>query len=259
MSKKGLVHRTVPDDAYSADWGTTAGQEVPNKKAIFDKIETLGAGGSTTVTANTGTVLSLANINGTLCNLRAADTANANTTFTVSARVAGGWNRTLINTTSEPSITGATKQQGSDWVSGTDMYMDSWSDGTDDYFNFVAINSETGAGPTLFEKFTIPDIVATDDMLLFYTDVAITITKVANAIQGGTNVVWNLTHDTTANSGTPNSVFTSDVTTSSEAGTVTSTGFSDATIPAGSWVRLKTTSVSGTVLFHHLTIVYTED
>jgi hypothetical protein len=80
----------------------------------------------------------------------------------------------------------------------------------------------------------------------FFTDKKITIRQINDVIVGGTNVVWNIKHAATRNSGSPNKLWNSDRTTTSTSGAETST-FDDATIPAGSWVWLSITSVSGEV------------
>jgi hypothetical protein len=51
--------------------------------------------------------------------------ANTNTTFTFtnSGSVVGGFGRVLINTASQPTVTGATLIKGDTWLLSTDMYM----------------------------------------------------------------------------------------------------------------------------------------
>lgn len=72
-------------------------------------------------TSDTGTVISLSTVGGNNCNF---GTANTNTNFTIAASpVLNGWAQVLINTATEPSITGATQEGGVEWQSSTDMYM----------------------------------------------------------------------------------------------------------------------------------------
>lgn len=113
--------------------------------------------------------------------------------------------------------------------------------------------------PTLSRSVTIVNPADTDDATLFYTPVAVTVTDVRSHITAGTNVVYNIMHAATRDAGSPNSVFTSDVTETSTSGAGHSSGFSDATIPAGSWVWLSITSISGSVTMLHATVVFTED
>lgn len=205
-----------------------------------------------TSTTNTNTVISLANPLGNFCNM---GTANTNTTFTTTGAVTGGTARVKINTTSQPTVTGATLDGGSGWIASTDLYMTVYYDGTTTRYYFTSTFPKT---PTLSKSISIPDPVATDDVTLFYTPTAITITNVASHITGTTNVVFNIGHASTR-TGTQLDVFTSDITLTSTTGQTNNTGFNDATIPANSWVWLDAVSVSGTPTLFSATIIYTED
>jgi hypothetical protein len=83
----------------------------------------LGSGDLSTTpaaTTGTGTVLSLANVVGSFYNMSSASAA---TTFTTSGTTAGAFAVTLINTATEPTVTGGTKISGSTWVTGTNMHL----------------------------------------------------------------------------------------------------------------------------------------
>jgi len=76
-----------------------------------------------------------------------------------------------------------------------------------------------------------------DQVPLFYTLKAVTISSVRSVVEGGTpSCEWNIMHNSTRNAaGTQ--VFTADQTTTSETtGDVDSSGFNDETIPAGRFV-----------------------
>jgi len=73
-----------------------------------------------TVTANTLTVINLSNPAGNICNMASA---NSTTTYTTTGATAGGNAIVLINAASEPTITGATKIKGNDFIVSTDMHM----------------------------------------------------------------------------------------------------------------------------------------
>lgn len=245
-------------------------------------------------TADTGTTISLAYTLGNYCNM---GSANTNTTFTTTGAVTGGVARVLINTATQPTITGATLEGGvGGWIASTNVYMDVYYDGTTTKYSFksndtlesasdVTITSvgdneilqynstgsvwenqtlaEAGIAttsdlPTLTKAISIPDPVAADDATIFFTPVAITITAVHSHITGSTNVVFNIGHASTR-TGTQLDVFTSDITLTSTAGQTNNSGFNDATIPANSWVWLDIVSVSGTPTLFHATIQYTED
>lgn len=117
----------------------------------------VGAGGAsaTTSTADTGTVISLANNVGNFCNMGAA---NSNTTFTVTGAVTGGMARVLINTTSQPTVTGGTLEQGASWVTGTDMYLDVYYDGATTKYYFISVASAGGSGATQLSE--LSDVVS---------------------------------------------------------------------------------------------------
>ena len=119
-------------------------------------------------------------------------------------------------------------------------------------------DGNTKALATLRESVTIVDPTDTDDVTIFFTPVAITITDVRSHITGTTNVVFNIGHASTR-TGTQLDVFTSDITLTSTSGQSNNSGFNDATIPANSWVWLEIVSVSGTPDLFHASIIYTED
>jgi len=70
--------------------------------------------------ADCSTVITLNNTFGRLCNMWSA---NATTTYTTTGTTGGAWQKTLINAGSEPTVTGATKIFGSDFIISTDMYL----------------------------------------------------------------------------------------------------------------------------------------
>ena len=79
--------------------------------------------GQTTV--NTGTAVEIGYIFGNWCNMASANAATAYT-FTNNASgaaIVGGYGRVLINTASQPTVTGATLIKGDTWLLNTNMYM----------------------------------------------------------------------------------------------------------------------------------------
>lgn len=124
--------------------------------------------------------------------------------------------------------------------------------------NLMLDDGNVKALPTLRESVTIVDPTDADDVTLFFTPVAITITDVRSHITGTTNVVFNIQHASTR-TGTGLNVFTSDITLTSTSGQSNNTGFNDATIPANSWVWVNIASVSGTPSMFHASLMYTED
>lgn len=101
--------------------------------------------------------------------------------------------------------------------------------------------------PTYIKSIGIENPGSSENIALFFTDDAITVTQVNDVCRGSSpSVTWNIFHDTARDSGTPNSLFSSDRTTTSLSGAET-TSFNDASIPAGSWVWFRTSATSGTV------------
>ena len=118
----------------SADTATTASWKAPT-----------GGTPATTTTADTGTTINLGNNIGNYCNMASA---NATTTYTTTGAIAGGFARVLINTTTKPTITGGTEEQGADWLTATNMYMDVYYDGANVKYYFVSIASGGATGVT---------------------------------------------------------------------------------------------------------------
>lgn len=104
----------------------------------------------------------------------------------------------------------------------------------------------TQATNFLTKGVTIPEPTATEDITLFFTDDAITITQL-NAVVRGTSpsVTWTIRHGTDR-SATGAEVVTSGTTTTSVSSGSEVTSFNDSTVPAGSWIWLETTGASGT-------------
>ena len=107
---------------------------------------------------------------------------------------------------------------------------------------------------------TVESPTNTEDISIFYTDVAITIEKMTAVLRGSAtpSVTWTIRHNS------DRSAAGTEVVTGGTATTNTTTGeqvtvFNDATIPAGSFVWLETTAQSGTVDTLHITIKYTYD
>ena len=110
-----------------------------------------------------------------------------------------------------------------------------------------------------FKTITIESPTNAEDIGLWFTDVAITVTQM-NAVCVGSSpsVTWTVRHHTDrSNAG--NEVKTSGTTTTSTTTGSEVTSFNDATIPADSHVWFETTAKSGTVTTFTLTIKYTLD
>lgn len=108
---------------------------------------------------------------------------------------------------------------------------------------------------------TVESPTATEDLTMFFTDDAITVTQLNAVLANGSatpSVTWTIRHSTDR-SATGNEVVTSGTTTTSITTGSEVISFNDATIPAGSWVWLETTAQSGTVPELCVTVEYTVD
>lgn len=117
-------------------------------------------------------------------------------------------------------------------------------------------------GDIVFTKaITIESPTSSEDITLFFTDDAITVTQLNAVLANGSatpSVTWTIRHSTDR-SATGNEVVTSGTTTTSITSGSEVTSFNDATIPAGSWVWLETTAQSGTVPELSVSVEYTRD
>jgi hypothetical protein len=111
----------------------------------------------------------------------------------------------------------------------------------------------------LTKAVTIESPTSSEDITLFFTDVAITVVQLNAVCVGSTpSVTYTIRHGSDR-SATGNEVVTSGSTTTSTTTGDEVTSFNDATIPADSWVWLETTAQSGTVASLNVTIKYTRD
>ena len=131
-------------------------------------------------------------------------------------------------------------------------------DSTSRTFNFYDGTVEAVVNPVMSKSITIESPTATEDISMFYTDDAITITKIVFVITGSTSVTTTIRHSTDR-SVTGNEVVTSGtVANSTTTGNVV-TSFNDATVPADSFVWVETTALSGTPTSLNITVFYRQD
>jgi hypothetical protein len=98
-----------------------------------------------------------------------------------------------------------------------------------------------------------------ENAFFFYTERAILLTKVVDVVRGSStpSITWNVKYASTRDSGSPTSAFTSDRTTTSTSGTSTTT-INNASIPAGSYVWVTSSAVSGTVNELSVSLIYNQ-
>jgi len=130
-------------------------------------------------------------------------------------------------------------------------------DTTSRTLNFYDGTAEVVLNPVQSKGFIIIAPVATDDLPMWATDVAITLTEVRYLCIGGTNWVGQL-QECDANGINGADVSAAD--TTAAAGTTEDvTSFSNAGIDAGDWVGIKTTSISGAPTSLHVTFYFREN
>lgn len=107
---------------------------------------------------------------------------------------------------------------------------------------------------------TVEDPTSSEDLTIFFTNRAITVTEMRAVLVGSAtpSVTWTIRHGTDRNATGAEVVTSGTATTSTTTGSDV-TSLNDATIVADSFVWLETTAQSGTVTEIHISIVYTED
>lgn len=132
-------------------------------------------------------------------------------------------------------------------VAGTNIYIS--QTGVDAGTGVVTINVNNS------KSISITSPGPTENISLFFTTVAITLTQILEAIQGTTpSVTYNINFASTRNaSGTK--IFTTDRTVTGASGTSV-TSFNNSSIPANSYIWLTTSAASGTITDFSLTIIY---
>lgn len=118
----------------------------------------------------------------------------------------------------------------------------------------------TKTNAKFIKSVTVESPTATEDISLFFTPEAITITEIRAVLVGSAtpSVTWTIRHGSDR-SAAGNEVVTSGTTTTSTTTGSDVTSFNDATIAADSFVWLETTAQSGTVDEINISIVYTRD
>lgn len=113
--------------------------------------------------------------------------------------------------------------------------------------------------PEISRPITVEGPSASEDLPLFKTKRAITITQISALVDGTSpSVTWTIRH-ALDRSAAGTEVVTGGTTTTNETTGDDITSFDDATIPANSNVWLETTAKSGTVLALNLTLFWTHD
>lgn len=113
--------------------------------------------------------------------------------------------------------------------------------------------AEVVLDPVKQASFLLEAPAAADDLPILRMDAAATLVKVVYAISGGTNWVGQLQE---ADDAQGTGAADTQAADSTVTGNTTVTSFSNASFDAGDYVRLKTTSVSGSVTWLHVTLYW---
>ncbi|MBV1929113.1 MAG: hypothetical protein KUG81_06330, partial [Gammaproteobacteria bacterium] len=209
-------------------------------------------------TSTTGTVLDLSdNITGKIYNEATASTATA---FTTTSLKTGGYAVNYVNAASQPTVGGSSVTEGgSVFKANTIMKMVVYSpDGTTVKHFYIDLG--VISKPEFSKSIAIESPTATEDISMFFSNKAITVTEIRAVLIGSStpSVTWTLRHGTDR-SATGAEVVTSGTTTTSTTTGSDVTSFNDATVVADSFMWFETTAQSGTVDQILLTVIYTED
>ena len=132
--------------------------------------------------------------------------------------------------------------------------------GTGDPTDLTAAQVKTILGYTLSKSITVEEPGSAEDLSMFFTNKAITVTEIRAVLRGSAtpSVTWTLRHGTDRSAAGAEAVTGGTTTTSTTTGSDV-TSFNDATIVADSFVWIETTAQSGTVDELSITVIYTED
>lgn len=118
--------------------------------------------------------------------------------------------------------------------------------------------AETVLNPIQSKSVTIEDPTGSEDISLFYTDDAITITKMVFVITGSTSATTTIRHGTDRSAAGAEVVTGGTVANSTSTGNVV-TAFNDATVVADSFIWLETTALADTPDSLAVTIFFKQD
>lgn len=201
------------------------------------------------VLANDLNTFTSADLAGRLTN----ETGTGDAVFSTSPTISGATLQGVINGG------GATSMEAPNGAGGTtvDVAGEYTVDTTAETFNFHSGTAERVLSYKQSKGATIESPSASEDIGLFFTEDAITISSIRAVLVGSStpSVTWTIRHSTDR-SATGNEVVTSGTTTTSTTTGSNVVSFNDATIPASSFVWFETTAQSGTVDQIELTLFY---
>jgi len=224
--------------SWSANYGGASG--ATGKKLLSNNTITLAGTDATTMTFPTTTA--------TIARTDAAQTFTGTQTLGVllgaldaggatSLEVPNGAGGTTVDATGEVTI-----------------------DSTSKTLNFYDGTAEVVVNPIQSKTLTIETPTASEDITMFHTDVAVTITKIVAVVKGSStpSVTFNVVHGTDRSAAGTNLITSISATTNTTTGTSVTT-FDNASVSAGAFIRCKTTAQSGTVTEGSITIFFKQN
>ena len=235
----------VDDTIYGASWNADT-THAPTKNAVYDKIESL----STVYEPADANIVKISEID-TFAEL---DVIVADKSL-VNKEDGAVW-------LGVHDFGGATSLEVPNGAGGTtvDAAGEVCIDTTSKTLNFYDGTVEAVLTPIQSKSITVENPTASEDLSMFFTDEAITVTKIVAVLVGSAtpSVTWTIRHGTDRSAAGAEVVTSGTATTSVTTGSVV-TSFNDATIIADSFVWLETTAQSGTVGQINITIFYKQD
>jgi len=168
LKSKSEVTKTLVYPSLVTDWtdGSTAYSDfdalIADVTTLITEADVVGV----SVTQLIGTIIDLSNVIGTYYNMLAANSA---TTYTFVNQIIGGKAIILINATSEPTITGATKTKGYTFVANESIYLTVWYNGNRVEYYFTEITNETVVDLTALPYGAVIDTSSSPSTIFFGT------------------------------------------------------------------------------------------
>ena len=134
-----------------------------------------------------------------------------------------------------------------------------WCDGTHTLVRSGGANRNLSRVNARSKSITVETPTASENISMFFTPVAITVTQITSVIRGTTSVSFDIQHGTSRATPTGTGVVGTDVVCNNSTTGVVTTAFTDETIPANSFVWLTTSALNGTPTELNVTVDYTED
>lgn len=263
----GVLRRSGSGDLV---FGTIGTDNIADSAVTIAKLNTTGTpdgtkflrdDGAWTAIAGGSTALDIATVSATTYLLQESDngkvihfTHASGCTVTIPTGLSTGWNVTLFREGGPVSLVSAGTYVGEgNTINTPNTSVAVYHYGSNKHIAIGAFDTDLYLPKKKSIGIELP--TGSENITLFYTDEEITVTKIADVIRGTTSVTWNIRYATARNSGSPTNLFSSNRTTSSASG-ATTTSFTNATIPAGSWVWLITSAISGTPEELNITLIY---